>query len=230
MDRLYHCDGAYRKVFRYKLDGSYDNVTFEVGVTVYNMLFDGRDMCVSENNNNVFCYQLVSRNIYDSRPRSNATQLIESSILSLQQRRDLTNAIAVPGRNVVWKRCYSGTVDGFSSNTFHSKCDKLGQTLTIARVSSGGVPGRVFGGFSTTPWTSRSSYAYSNGNWLYRFAPMFQRTDATLANPNYGTYDHVSYCPTFGSGHDLYIDNACQVRVRAVWRDEGGRRKKCGWC
>lgn len=69
--------------------------------------------------------------------------------------------------------------------------------------------GRVFGGYSTTSWTSRGSYANAQESFLFRFATAFQRTDSTYSN-SYHIYDSASYCPSFGNGRDLSIDSSCR--------------------
>ena len=48
---------------------------------------------------------------------------------------------------ISWSLCYRATRDGWSSYTFHSKCDNKGATVTIIRVGS-----YIFGGYSDVPW------------------------------------------------------------------------------
>ena len=45
---------------------------------------------------------------------------------------------------------YRGTRDGLSGSAFHSNCDNKGCTLTIIETTDG----KVFGGYSNTPWSS----------------------------------------------------------------------------
>lgn len=46
-----------------------------------------------------------------------------------------------------WAPCYKGSVDGWHSKTFHSKCDSKGPSLTLARKGS-----YLFGGFADRSW------------------------------------------------------------------------------
>ena len=46
-----------------------------------------------------------------------------------------------------WAPCYKGSVDGWYSQTFHSKCDSKGPSLTLARKGS-----YLFGGFADRGW------------------------------------------------------------------------------
>ena len=47
-----------------------------------------------------------------------------------------------------WNRCYRATVNGWSSYTFHSKCDGKGPTVTIIRVGK-----YIFGGYTSVSWS-----------------------------------------------------------------------------
>jgi hypothetical protein len=50
-------------------------------------------------------------------------------------------------------QCYRATRDGWSSNTFHSKCDNKGATFTIIRVGS-----YIFGGYSDVSWGGKTVF------------------------------------------------------------------------
>ena len=45
------------------------------------------------------------------------------------------------------ERCYKASVNGWSSSTFHSRCDSKGPTLVIIKSGS-----YVFGGFASQSW------------------------------------------------------------------------------
>ena len=49
-----------------------------------------------------------------------------------------------------WKLLFRGSRDGFQAETFHSKCDNKGPTVTI--VKSGN---NIFGGFTEISWNSK---------------------------------------------------------------------------
>ena len=46
-----------------------------------------------------------------------------------------------------WKRCYSASVNGWASSTFHIRCDYKGPTVTIIRVGK-----YIFGGYTSRLW------------------------------------------------------------------------------
>ena len=55
-----------RVLYRYDaLTGRYDGASTTIAPTPYNGAFDGRDLCVSQNSNDIYCYQLLSSNIWD---------------------------------------------------------------------------------------------------------------------------------------------------------------------
>ena len=47
-----------------------------------------------------------------------------------------------------WNRCYQATVNGWSSFTFHSRCDNKGPSVTIIRVGK-----YIFGGYTRLSWS-----------------------------------------------------------------------------
>ena len=50
-----------------------------------------------------------------------------------------------------WRLLFRASRDGFASQSFHSKCDNKGPTVTV--VKSGGY---IFGGFTEKSWTSKN--------------------------------------------------------------------------
>ena len=50
-----------------------------------------------------------------------------------------------------WRLLFRASPDGFASQSFHSKCDNKGPTVTV--VKSGGY---IFGGFTEKSWTSKN--------------------------------------------------------------------------
>ena len=51
------------------------------------------------------------------------------------------------GFNPYWKLCYRASHHGWSSSTFHSRCDGKQRTVTIIRKQQ-----YVFGGYTDIPW------------------------------------------------------------------------------
>ena len=79
---------------------------------------------------------------------------LESEILTNEEHQRVLKAWLSPLKGK-WRLLFRASQDGFESETFHSKCDNLGPTVTI--VKSGN---NIFGGFTDVSWT-RSKFAWT---------------------------------------------------------------------
>ncbi|CDW83583.1 UNKNOWN [Stylonychia lemnae] len=95
--------------------------------------------------------------------------------------------------------CYRASRDGFASQNFHSGCDYKGPTLTIVKTTNG----QVAGGYTSQSWKSVNNYVADKDAFLFS-AEIEVQIPALGSN---AIYDHVSYGPTFGSGHDFYVSS-----------------------
>ena len=50
-----------------------------------------------------------------------------------------------------WKLLYRASKDGFTSNTFHAKCDGINNTLIIIKANN-----KIFGGFTPLQWSNNN--------------------------------------------------------------------------
>ncbi len=57
--------------------------------------------------------------------------------------------------NDKFRLLYRGTIDGFRSSVFHSKCDDHSKTLTILKAKESNY---IFGGFTSVEWDSSSGF------------------------------------------------------------------------
>jgi len=109
-----------------------------------------------------------------------------------------------------WNRCYQATVNGWSSYTFHSKCDGKGPTVTIIRVGK-----YIFGGYTSLSWSSSCSYRYDSAAFLFSLVnkPGWQprKLDQSSGQGSHWRAHSIYSCssdgPTFGGGYDIYIVN-----------------------
>lgn len=110
-----------------------------------------------------------------------------------------------------WILIYKATRDGFASVDFHRCCNNKGPTITVVQSIEGGY---LFGGYTSVSWNSMQTYMHDN-NEPFLF---------TLTNPHgipptkysvklrkHSIFDHASYGPTFGAGHDLYVSSHSQT-------------------
>ena len=95
---------------------------------------------------------------------------------------------------------YRASRDGFSNSTFHTKCDNKGATITIVTLTNG----TKLGGFTTISWDSSSGYSYGGSAFLNNFTT--NRYLSYQAGGYTNTYRYSTYGPTFGGGHDMYIN------------------------
>jgi len=100
-----------------------------------------------------------------------------------------------------WKVCYRASKDGFSSSTFHSKCNGKGPTFTIMTNDKG----RKAGGYMTSSWHSSSNYIYDSEAFLFSLS---DNKVFDVRYPQYAGYGNNSYGPTFGAGHDIYVNSS----------------------
>ena len=77
----------------------------------------------------------------------------ESVILTTEDHRNVLKGW-LPSLDGKWRLLFRASQDGFTTATFHSKCDNKGPTVTI--VKSGN---NIFGGFTEQSWTSPGKFS-----------------------------------------------------------------------
>ena len=106
------------------------------------------------------------------------------------------------GKNI--ELLYRGTRDGMSADTFHNKCNNKGPTITLIKNDKG----NIFGGYASISWTSYGDYRSAPDSFIFTLTNIYgiSPTKFSNSNTNYSIYDYSSYGPTFGAGHDFYIN------------------------
>ena len=99
-------------------------------------------------------------------------------------------------------KCYSKEDDSHDSATFHSKCDGVGPTITIMKLSTG----KIIGGYSDLSWASSGNNVASSNAYLFSITNDWQMT---MISPGYSwaLYHNSDYGPTWGGGHDLHVES-----------------------
>lgn len=98
---------------------------------------------------------------------------------------------------------------GSNAQAFHQAADGKGATFTLMKVSiDQGASWDTIGGYDPLSWDSSSSYHYGSTRDAFIFnltdkVKAAQRSDSQGA---YQTYNNNYYGPTFGGGHDIYVD------------------------
>ncbi|CAG8634367.1 7272_t:CDS:2 [Cetraspora pellucida] len=96
--------------------------------------------------------------------------------------------------------------DGFSSYTFHQRCDNKGATIVVGYISDSN---QLVGGYNPLDWNG-NNYKNTTDSFLFSLSDFNNPQSATLGrvvNGNRAVYCNNSYGPTFGGGHDLYAPN-----------------------
>ena len=198
-------------LFRYNLDDGEYEFKFGVQYTMYSVFFNGDEICESDGDSNVYCYQITTHNVFHPPGSGLEPLIVGSQVLSRDENAQLSQLLP----NRFFELCYSGVLHGWSSSTFHSRCNNKGPTVTVARRSDNG---RVFGGYTTRSWVSSNGYAYDYDAFLWTFnGAVVERTEDRFRYPQFAVFDRSSYwCPTFGecfccNFHFATVCFACSV-------------------
>lgn len=106
-----------------------------------------------------------------------------------------------------WRLIYKASVDGFASTDFHAKCDGFEGTLVVVKTTDA----FIFGGYTEAAWSQSGGYKKDKKAFIFSL----ENNDEPLVIPcvksQCAIYCHVSYGPTFGDGHDLFIENESNI-------------------
>ena len=130
---------------------------------------------------------------------------MDSLILSPHQE---TSLLALTGLkeartfSLLWR----GSKDGFDHKTFHRLCDGQGKTLLVIKNTNG----YIFGGFTSVPWSSPSSYCYRTDSTAFLFS--LTNSSGTplklkVTEPEKAVEHSSSFGPMFGGGRDLMVED-----------------------
>ena len=127
----------------------------------------------------------------------------DGTLLSIEHKKKLSEFYG--NNEQKWELIYKASRDGFGANTFHSRCNNKGPTMTIIRSSNY----YLFGGYTSVAWTSSGSHKADFNAFLF-----------TLTNPHnipptkypvqpatiqYSIYDYIGSGPAFGGGCDMNV-------------------------
>jgi len=97
---------------------------------------------------------------------------------------------------------YRKSQHGGNSTTLRAMVANQGPTVLLVKTTAG----RVFGAYRSTSYpTGSPSYSSDPNAFLISFSDNVRTTSQIY--PQYANYDDTFYGPTFGGGHDLYINN-----------------------
>ena len=106
--------------------------------------------------------------------------------------------------------------DGKSSLDFHAAADNQGATFSVIEAVVDGTP-QIFGGYNPQSWNLSHSWNYTYTDvgrtaFLFNLTTLEVQMQKLTTDPNssygyYQTFNYAAYGPTFGAGHDLYINS-----------------------
>jgi len=102
-----------------------------------------------------------------------------------------------------WKLIYKGSLDGFSSKDFHSRCDSIEKTITIIKSNAG----HIFGGYTDKAWSSKPGYIYDSNAFLFNLVNnSYQSLKIKCSDPEHAILNDLNYGPRFGKARKGTID------------------------
>ena len=109
----------------------------------------------------------------------------------------------VLGKNVKYfNLIFRASRNGYRAEDFHQKCDGKKNTIVVVQARNG----KRFGGFTEAKWDKSNGYKTGNHGFLFS---LDKREIYCNKNNNYDIYCYSDKGPTFGGGHDLFIDDNC---------------------
>ena len=99
---------------------------------------------------------------------------------------------------------FRGSRDGMTCNDFHKKCDNQGPTITLIKNDKG----YIFGGYTSVSWTGDGNYHSDPKSFLFTLTNIngTEPTKCQISSTGNSVYHDNNYGPTFGGGHDIYIN------------------------
>lgn len=94
-----------------------------------------------------------------------------------------------------------------TSYDFHNAADGKGRTFTLMSASQNNNV-KTIGGYNPLSWDSSGSYHMALGGFIFNLTDSVLKTQPGYFGNIYQTYNTSSYGPTFGGGHDIYVDTS----------------------
>jgi hypothetical protein len=99
---------------------------------------------------------------------------------------------------------------GDTSFSFHNAADGKGRTFVVLYATEGNTGNSaIIGGYNNASWNSNSTYEYdfnpgdANESFVFNLSSGVKKAQTGI----YTTYNAPNYGPTFGGGHDIYVDS-----------------------
>lgn len=110
-----------------------------------------------------------------------------------------------PKRNFIVQLAYRGSRDGYSSDSFHKRCDEIGPTLTLIKSKKSE---QVFGGFTKQSWNKSNQPAKCQETFVFSLT---KKKKFPIVDSESAIFRSESAGPVFGNG-DIYICSDCNTK------------------
>ncbi|CAD8199933.1 unnamed protein product [Paramecium octaurelia] len=134
----------------------------------------------------------------------------EQSILSYYYKQKIINTIQLKSDKIAtsFQRIFLGSKDGLNASAFWGKVEGKSNLLIIFKT----ISGYIFGGFSPCQWLSdQNSYVKDDTLTSFLFSQTYDEVYPLKSlYQSKAIYSGSNYGPTFGDGHDIYIDQDFQ--------------------
>ena len=101
---------------------------------------------------------------------------------------------------------YRGSRDTYKAARFHELCDNQGPTISMIKSNCG----RIFGGYTSAPWTSVRGYKKDEKAFLFSLTQKIKYKAKDQSNNKVG---HTpEYLIVFGKPNDLWLKADCDVQ------------------
>ena len=130
------------------------------------------------------------------------------SFLNFKQKEELIELCKFP-KTLKWRLIYKASKDGFAADDFHSKCDGFEGTLTIIKTKKGNY---IFGGYTDACWSHSDGFKEDKNAFIFSLVNRNESQFKCLCSKfQTAIFCHKGYGPTFGDGHDIFIENNSNV-------------------
>ena len=123
---------------------------------------------------------------------------------------------------------YRGSRDGTTSDIFHKKCDKKGQTICLYKNDKD----FIFGGYSSISWGTEGKYISAPDCFIFTLTNMhgIEPTKFINSNTDKSVYHSSNYGPCFGNYNDInitadYLKSGPYARFPTDYKDTTGKGK-----
>ena len=98
---------------------------------------------------------------------------------------------------------YRASRDGFTSNSFHHKCDHQGPTICLYQNDKG----YIFGGYASIPWTSNGGTLKAKNCFIFTLTNIHNTEPTKFPNKenDNSLFHYPDYGPCFGNYNDIDI-------------------------